>query len=82
MKITRNSIETTAGPSEWFTGAVFVDTVAAPLDASRLSASSVHFTPRRTYRLAHASEWADDLGHRGPGPLPVPRPPDRGDPTR
>src|SRR5438876_12335150 len=46
MKITRNGIETTAGPSEWFTGAVFVDTVAAPSDGSHLSASSVHFTPR------------------------------------
>ena len=45
MKITRNSIETTLGPSEWFTGAVFVDSVAAPSDGSRLSASSVHFTP-------------------------------------
>jgi quercetin dioxygenase-like cupin family protein len=45
MKITRNSIETTAGPSEWFTGAVFIDSVAAPSDGSRLSASSVHFTP-------------------------------------
>jgi quercetin dioxygenase-like cupin family protein len=45
MKVTRNSIETTAGPSEWFTGAVFIDSVAAPSDASRLSASSVHFTP-------------------------------------
>jgi quercetin dioxygenase-like cupin family protein len=45
VKITRNSIETAAGPSEWFSGAVFVDTVAAPSDRSRLSASSVHFTP-------------------------------------
>ncbi len=45
MKIMRNSVETTAGPSEWFTGAVFVDSVAAPSDGSRLSASSVHFTP-------------------------------------
>src|SRR5258705_2867988 len=45
MKILRNSIETTAGPSEWFTGTVFIDSVAAPSDGSRLSASSVHFTP-------------------------------------
>src|SRR3954467_1421732 len=45
MKILRNSIETTPGPREWFTGAVFVDSVAAPSDGSRLSASSVHFTP-------------------------------------
>jgi quercetin dioxygenase-like cupin family protein len=45
MKITRNSVETTAGPGEWFTGTVFIDSVATPSDGSRLSASSVHFTP-------------------------------------
>jgi quercetin dioxygenase-like cupin family protein len=45
MQITRNSIETTPGPSEWFTGVVFIDAVAAPSATSRLSASSVHFTP-------------------------------------
>jgi quercetin dioxygenase-like cupin family protein len=45
VQITRNSVETAAGPSEWFTGAVYVDAVARPSDASRLSASSVHFTP-------------------------------------
>jgi quercetin dioxygenase-like cupin family protein len=45
MQITPNSIETMAGPSEWFTGAVYVDSVAAPSGPSRLSASSVHFTP-------------------------------------
>ncbi len=45
MQITRNPIETRAGPSEWFTGAVYVDAVATPSGQSRLSASSVHFTP-------------------------------------
>jgi quercetin dioxygenase-like cupin family protein len=45
VQITRNSIETAAGPSDWFTGAVFIDSVAAPSDGSRLQASSVHFTP-------------------------------------
>src|SRR5215207_9373292 len=45
MQITRNAIETMAGPSEWFTGAVYVDTVATPSGPSRLQASSVHFTP-------------------------------------
>ena len=45
MQITRNGIDTSAGPSEWFTGVVHLDTVAAPAGASRLSASSVHFTP-------------------------------------
>ncbi len=45
MQTARNSLDTAAGPSDWFTGAVYGDTVAAPSDASRLSASSVHFTP-------------------------------------
>jgi quercetin dioxygenase-like cupin family protein len=45
MQITRNSINTNAGPSEWFTGTVFIDTIATPAGQARLSASSVHFTP-------------------------------------
>jgi quercetin dioxygenase-like cupin family protein len=45
MQITRNTTQTKSGPAEWFTGTVFVDTVAAPSDSSRLSASNVHFTP-------------------------------------
>jgi quercetin dioxygenase-like cupin family protein len=45
MEITRSSIETAAGPADWFTGAVFIDAVATPSGPSRLSASSVHFTP-------------------------------------
>jgi len=45
MQLTKNSIETTIGPSDWFTGAVYVDTVAAPSASSRVQAASVHFTP-------------------------------------
>ena len=45
MQVLRNSVDTAAGPSDWFTGAVYVDTVARPSAGSRLSASSVHFTP-------------------------------------
>jgi quercetin dioxygenase-like cupin family protein len=45
MQITRNTLETRRGPSEWFTGAVYIDTLAEPSGGSRLSASSVHFTP-------------------------------------
>ena len=45
MQLTRNCTETMAGPSDWFTGDVYVDTVAAPSGSARLSASSVHFTP-------------------------------------
>ena len=45
MQVTRNSVATTPGPADWFTGTVFIDAVAAPAEGSRLSASSVHFTP-------------------------------------
>ncbi len=45
MEITRSSIETRTGPADWFTGSVFIDAVATPSEASRLSASGVHFTP-------------------------------------
>src|ERR671937_800357 len=45
MRITRNSLETGAGPSDWFTGAVYLDTIATPSARSRLSAASVHFRP-------------------------------------
>ena len=30
MQITRSSIDTNRGPSDWFTGAVYIDAVAAP----------------------------------------------------
>ena len=45
MEITRNGADTNPGPSDWFTGAVYVDTVAAPSDGSRIAAANVHFTP-------------------------------------
>jgi quercetin dioxygenase-like cupin family protein len=45
MQITRNGPDTGAGPSDCFTGSVFIDTAAAPGSGSRISASSVHFTP-------------------------------------
>jgi quercetin dioxygenase-like cupin family protein len=45
MQITRNTLATQAGPSDWFTGSVFLDPVATPSGSSRLSAALVHFTP-------------------------------------
>jgi quercetin dioxygenase-like cupin family protein len=45
MEITKNSLKTAKGSSEWFTGDVYIDPVAAPSGPSRLSANSVHFTP-------------------------------------
>jgi quercetin dioxygenase-like cupin family protein len=45
MQINRSSSDTTPGPSDWFTGAVYIDAVAVPSEPSRLQAASVHFTP-------------------------------------
>ena len=47
MQVTKNSIQTTKGSSDWFTGVVYIDAVAAPTGVSRLSASSVHSRPAR-----------------------------------
>ena len=84
MEITRNGIDTVAGPTDWFTGAVYVDTVATPSGASRLSASSVHFTPgARTAWHTHPNgqtiyvlEGAGLAQRRG-GPVEMIRPGDR-----
>jgi quercetin dioxygenase-like cupin family protein len=84
MQITRNSLETSPGRSEWFTGAVYIDTVAALSDASRISAASVHFTPgARTAWHAHPhgqTIWVTEgvgLCRRRGGPIEVIRPGDR-----
>jgi quercetin dioxygenase-like cupin family protein len=45
MQITRNSLETAAGPPDWFTGAVYIDTVAVPAATARAAAALVRFTP-------------------------------------
>ena len=84
MQITRNTSETAAGPSDWFTGTVYIDAVAAPAGASRVSASSVHFTPgARTAWHTHPNgqtiyvlEGVALCQRRG-GPIEVIRPGDR-----
>jgi quercetin dioxygenase-like cupin family protein len=84
MQITRNAVETNAGPGDWFTGKVFIDAVATPSNQSRLSASSVHFTPgARTVWHSHPNGQTiyvlEGIGlaqHRG-GPVEVIRPGDR-----
>jgi quercetin dioxygenase-like cupin family protein len=84
MQITRSSIETTPGPAGWFTGAVFIDAVAAPSAGSRLSASSVHFTPgARTAWHTHPNGQTiyviEGIGlvQRQGGPIELIRPGDR-----
>ena len=84
MQITRNSLDTAAGPEDWFTGSVYIDTVAAPSDGSRLHASSVHFAPgARTAWHTHPNGqtiWVIDgvgLCQRRGGSIELIRPGDR-----
>ncbi|HET6175256.1 MAG TPA: cupin domain-containing protein [Gaiellales bacterium] len=84
MEITRNTSETKRGPIDWFTGAVYLDAVAAPSDASQVSATNVHFTPgARTAWHTHPKGQTiyvlEGVGHaqRRSGPVEVIRPGDR-----
>ena len=84
MRITRNTVETRPGPGEWFTGSVFLDAVAEPSDASRVTASRVHFTPgARTAWHTHPNGQTIyvlegvGLAQRRGGPVEVIRPGDR-----
>ena len=84
MQITRNQTETGRGPSEWFTGDVYIDAVTTPSGLSRVSASSVHFTPgARTAWHTHPNGQTIyvlegvGLAQRRGGPIEVLRPGDR-----
>ena len=84
MQITKSSIETAPGPGEWFTGNVYIDTVATPTEPSRLNAISVHFTPgARTAWHTHPNGQTiyvtEGVGlcQRRDGPIEVIRPGDR-----
>ncbi len=84
MDITRNTTQTFPGPSEWFTGSVYIDPISSMDGNSRLSASLVHFTPgARTAWHTHPKGqtlWVTQgvglVGRRG-GPVEVIRPGDR-----
>jgi quercetin dioxygenase-like cupin family protein len=84
MQITRSSVDTTLGPADWFTGAVYIDSVATPSEPYRVQASSVHFTPgARTAwhshplgQTIHVTEGIGRAQRRG-GPVEVIRAGDR-----
>jgi quercetin dioxygenase-like cupin family protein len=84
MQITRNTLETAAGPDDWFTGSVYIDTIAAPGAASQIGAAAVHFTPgARTAWHTHPhgqTIWVTEgvgLCQREGGPVDEIRPGDR-----
>lgn len=84
MQITRNSLETNTGPSEWFTGTVYIDIVATPSPPSRLQAAGVHFAPGartawHTHPYGQTIYVTEGIGRcqRSGGPIEVIRPGDR-----
>ena len=84
MKVTRNGVATNPGPSEWFTGNVYLDEIAVPTETSRLSATNVHFTPAaRTAWHTHPNGQTIfvvegvGLAQRRGAPVEVIRPGDR-----
>ncbi|WP_026912006.1 (R)-mandelonitrile lyase [Patulibacter minatonensis] len=84
MKITRNTLPTTPGPADWFTGTVLIDTVATPEATSTVAAANVHFTPgARTAWHTHPhgqTIWVTEgtgLCQREGGPVEVLHPGDR-----
>ncbi|HEX8054640.1 MAG TPA: cupin domain-containing protein [Thermoleophilaceae bacterium] len=84
MEITRNSLETATGPSDWFTGTVHIDQVAAAPAPSRLNAAMVHFTPGartawHTHPLGQTIYVTEGVGRcqRRGGPVETIRPGDR-----
>jgi len=84
VQITRNNLETATGPSEWFTGTVYIDTVASPSGPSRAAAASVHFTPGartawHTHPFGQTIYITEGVGlcQRRGGPIEAIRPGDR-----
>ena len=76
MDISRKRADTGKGPAEWFTGAVWMDAIAAAAPPSRVRAASVHFSPgARTAwhahpfgQVLHVTEGAGHVQSRG-GPV-------------
>ena len=84
MKFTKSGGHTGVGPSDWFTGTVYIDQIAAPPAPALLQAASVHFTPgARTAWHTHPfgqTIWVTEgvgLCQRRGGPVEVIRPGDR-----
>ncbi|MCA9859353.1 MAG: cupin domain-containing protein [Thermomicrobiales bacterium] len=84
MQLTRSSLQTTKGPDDWFTGDVYIDTVAAPSGPSRAGAALVHFTPGartawHTHPLGQTIFVTEGVGRcqRKGGPIEEIRPGDR-----
>jgi quercetin dioxygenase-like cupin family protein len=84
MEITKNNVDTGAGPNDWFTGVVYIDPITAPSGSWLIGAANVHFTPgARTAWHTHPHGQTilvtEGIGlcQRAGGPIEVIRPGDR-----
>jgi quercetin dioxygenase-like cupin family protein len=84
MDFTKSGGETGTGPNEWFTGTVYMDTVATPNGPYRIAGTMVHFTPgARTAWHTHPNGQTIyvtvgvGLAQGRGGPIEVIRPGDR-----
>jgi quercetin dioxygenase-like cupin family protein len=84
MEITRSGPSTIKGPDNWFTGDVYIDSVAAAPAPGRVQANLVHFTPGartawHTHPLGQTIYVTEGLGlvQRRGGRIEVIRPGDR-----
>jgi quercetin dioxygenase-like cupin family protein len=84
MQITRSSLPTAKGPTEWFTGDVYIDAVAVPEAPARAAAAVVRFTPGartawHTHPLGQTIFVTEGVGRcrREGGPIEEIRPGDR-----
>ena len=84
MQITRNGADSSPGPADWFTGAVYIDAIASPAAPSRAAAAAVHFAPGartawHTHPFGQTIYVTEGLGvcQREGGPVALIRPGDR-----
>ena len=84
MQVTRSSLGTQKGPADWFTGDVYIDTVAEVAAPWRTAAANVHFTPGartawHTHPIGQTIFVTEGVGlcQREGGPIEEIRPGDR-----
>jgi hypothetical protein len=73
MKITKNGLDTMAGPGDWFDGNVYIGVLSMPSPDTRVMGGIVHFAPgARTGWPSPRRRGIPGLGHTPAGAPPLP----------